>query len=52
LTIDTHGALSSPIQPNQLKFEEENVNYIPFEHTQFSQQNIKAMAILIILFER
>jgi hypothetical protein len=32
--------------------DEEDMNFIPFEHTQFSKDNIRAMALLIILFER
>lgn len=30
----------------------ENLNFIPFEHTEFSSENMRAMALLIILFER
>mmetsp|Transcript_39565 Transcript_39565/g.38083 ORF Transcript_39565/g.38083 Transcript_39565/m.38083 type:complete len:83 (+) Transcript_39565:859-1107(+) len=40
------------VQQAQLKFEDEDMNYIPFEHTQFSPDNLKSMAMLIILFER
>lgn len=32
--------------------QQEDVSFIPFEHTQFSKDNTKAMALLIILFER
>lgn len=31
---------------------EGEMNFIPFEHTQFSKDNTRAMALLIILFER
>jgi hypothetical protein len=32
--------------------DEDDANFIPFEHTQFSKDNTRAMALLIILFER
>ncbi len=35
-----------------MQIDEDDMNFIPFDHTQFSQDNIKAMAVLIILFER
>mmetsp|Transcript_32335 Transcript_32335/g.23876 ORF Transcript_32335/g.23876 Transcript_32335/m.23876 type:complete len:166 (+) Transcript_32335:1672-2169(+) len=35
-----------------MMFEDDEVNYIPFEHTEFSDDNLKSMAMLIILFER
>jgi len=38
--------------PNSLKFEEENANYVPLEHTYFAEENKRALSLLIILFER
>jgi hypothetical protein len=39
---------SQPLQGD----EEQGLSFIPFEHTRFSKQNIQAMALLIMLFER
>lgn len=35
-----------------MKIDEDEMNFIPFEHTLFSKDNLKAMTLLIILFER
>jgi hypothetical protein len=35
-----------------MKLDEDELNFIPFEHTAFSSDNLRAMAMLIILFER
>lgn len=31
---------------------EHNMNFVPFDQTQFTDDNIDAMALLIVLFER
>ncbi len=36
----------------QEDLDEGEMNFVPFEHTQFSKDNTRAMALLIILFER
>ncbi len=49
------GAKMPPDQrelPAQLKLEEEDMNFIPFDQTYFIEENKKAMGMLIILFER
>ncbi|CDW86505.1 protein always early 2-like [Stylonychia lemnae] len=50
--IVSQSSLSNPFQPPNIQMDDEDGNFIPFEHTQFSKDNIKAMALLIILFER
>lgn len=35
-----------------MKLDEDELNFIPFDHTLFSTDNLKSMAMLIILFER
>ena len=32
--------------------DEQGLTFIPFEHTKFSSDNLQAMALLIMLFER
>jgi hypothetical protein len=45
-------SLSNPFAPTSMKIDEDEMDFIPFEHTQFSQDNLKSMSMLIILFER
>jgi hypothetical protein len=35
-----------------MKLDEDDLMFIPFDHVTFSKDNLKAMAMLIILFER
>jgi hypothetical protein len=32
--------------------DEEGKNFVPFDQTSFTETNVKAMALLIVLFER
>lgn len=36
----------------QFKLDDENFNYVPFDQTIFSEENKRALALLIMLFER
>ena len=47
-----NNSLSNPFAPTSMKIDEDEMDFIPFEHTQFSQDNLKSMSMLIILFER
>jgi hypothetical protein len=53
------GLVLSSSLPSQQLFPQEDLvaeggelNFIPFEHTTFSSDNIRAMSLLIMLFER
>lgn len=41
-----------PVSLSKIDEVDDELSFIPFEHTQFSKDNIQAMALLIILFER
>lgn len=49
---ESSNIFTNPFNSNQMKLDEEELNFIPFDHTSFSHDNLKAMAMLIILFER
>ena len=46
------GGQNNPLANGNIQFDEDEMNFIPFDHTQFSKDNVNAMALLIILFER
>jgi len=45
-------SLSGSLTGANMKIDEDDMNFVPFEHTKFSDDNLKSMAMLIILFER